>query len=370
MSSSLEVPAVVGANPQSSRWLRLLQVGRRRSRDRSFWIIQLMVFMVTATHFAMELPLIGGRFGDSVSHLRHIPPLLYTAPIVYASIRFGREGGMLTGLLSAVLTLPSLVMAHQNSVEWTVELSQITTAVVVGVVLSNRVEYEAAERRRAEEMAASLALVNQQITRAQEAERTRIARELHDETVQTLVLMGHQLDGVASTADLPGEARTALSGIRTTVDETLAGVRQFSRDLRPAILDHLGLVAALEWFTKDLGERSGLPARLEVLGKPRRLAAEIEIALFRIAQESLRNVEKHAGSCEAVVTLTFEDPDVGLTVTDNGAGFDSATASDHFVRNGQLGLAGMLERAQLAGGRLTIESAPGRGTRITATVSE
>jgi len=348
----------------------LLKAGRRRLSERAFWIVQLMVVGVTAFHFVVEMTALGSRFNDAFNHLHPLPPLLYAVPIVYASLRFGREGGILTGVVAAGLTLIDVAAAHRAVAEGAVQLSQIATLVVVGIVLSSRVEHEAAERRRAEEMAARLALVNQQITRAQEAERTRIARELHDETVQALVVLGHQLDGVAATRGLARPVRKALGEIRATADATLAGVRQFSRDLRPSILDHLGLVAALGWLAEDLGERAGLDTHLDVEGSQRRLQPETELALFRIAQESLHNVEKHASARQAIVTLAFNSEDVILAVSDDGDGFDSSPSSDSFIRSGKMGITGMFERAQLVGGRLAIHSAPGRGTRVTVTVDE
>lgn len=361
---------LAAATAGTASWPRtrdsLLQAARRRVRDRGFWNVQLMVLAVTGAHYAMELP----PLGDSFVHLHHLPPVLYAFPIIYASLRFGREGGMLTGFLCVAVTLPNIVLWHRHSMEWPVELSQIGTAVVVGLVLSGRVEHEAAERRRAEQMAERLVLVNQQVTRAQEAERMRIARELHDETAQALVALGHRLDGVASTSGLPEQTRRALDDIRAMADTTLAGVRQFSRALRPSILDHLGLVPALDWLTADLSERAALAARFEVSGEKRRLPAETELALFRICQEALRNAEKHSGATAAVVTLAFSDGLVRLTVTDDGSGFDLSASSDRFIRSGQLGIAGMFERAQLIGARLAIDTAPGRGTSVTVTVGE
>lgn len=366
--SALQVPAGVREMRSYLSASMLLQAVRRRVHERAFWNVQLMVVAVTAIHLAIETTPAADVFDDAFDHLHHLPPLLYAVPIVYASLKFGREGGVLTGLVAAGLTLIDVFAAHRAMAEGIVQLSQITTLVAVGIVLSNRVEYEVAVRRRAEEMAERLAIVNQQITRAQEAERTRIARELHDDTVQALVVLGHQLDGVAATPGLSQAVRGALDEVRQTADATLAGVRQFSRDLRPSILDHLGLVAALSWLTQDVGERAGIVTRLDVTGTARRLPPETELTLFRIAQESLRNVEKHANARETVVALSFKEGSLELTVSDDGEGFDPSPPADHFIRSGRLGITGMAERAQLIGGRLTINSTPGRGTRVMVTV--
>ncbi len=358
--------AAAGMSTRSSTRIGLLQTARSRPRDRAVWTVLLMVLAVTAAHYAMELL----PSGESLKHLHHLPVVLYVFPIIYASVQFGRPGGALTGLLCAFATLPNIVLWHHQSAEWLIELSQLSTAVILGLVLFGPIEHEAVGRRRAEREAERLTLFNKRITDAQEAERARIARELHDETAQALILLTHRLDSVTSTAGLPMEAREALYDIRAMTDMILTEVRQFSRDLRPSILDHLGLVPALDWLIADLTERAEPTGRLEVSGVPRRLPSETELAVFRIAQESLRNVERHSGASEAVVTLSFTDGGLELEVTDNGSGFDVPTSPDDFIRTGHLGIAGMFERAQLVGGRLTIDAALGRGTCVTVALAE
>lgn len=128
----------------------------------------------------------------------------------------------------------------------------------------------------------------------------------------------------------------------------------------------LGLVPALEWLTADLGERVGLDARLAISGAPRRLPADMEVALFRIAQECLRNVERHARASRVLVEAAFEEGAFRLTVTDDGRGFDPNV--DLRARDGRLGLIGARERAQLIGGSLSIRSAPGAGTSMVVVV--
>ena len=364
MSAPHGIPAAAaGMSTRPSTRIGLLQTAGRLTRDRSFRNVLLLLFTVTAAHYSMELlPF------ESIEHLHHLPVMLYVFPIIYASVQCGRAGGILTGLSCAFVTLPNILLWHHESAEWLIELVQLTAAVVLGLVLFGPVEHEAVGRRLAEQESVRLTLINREITNAQEAERARIARELHDETAQALVLLAHRLDGVASTAGLPAAAREALYDVRAMTDTILTEVRQFSRDLRPSILDHLGLVPALDWLTADLTERATPAARLEVSGVPRRLPSETELAVFRIAQESLHNAERHSGASEAVVTLSFADEGLKLQVTDNGSGFDASTSPDELIHTGQLGIAGMFERAQLVGGRLTIDTAPGQGTCVSAAV--
>ena len=204
----------------------------------------------------------------------------------------------------------------------------------------------------------------QEVTRAQEHERARIARDLHDLVAQDLVVLTRQLDGLEDA-----HARDeALAQARELAGTTLDAVRRVSRDLRPTVLDDLGLEPALRWFAEQVGERSRVEVAVVVDGRPRRLSAETELALYRIAQEALRNAERHAAPERVEVRLHFSDDGLALEVSDDGRGFDTATLPDALVREGRLGLAGMRERAELVGAAFAVEAAPGRGTRVRVTL--
>jgi signal transduction histidine kinase len=145
-------------------------------------------------------------------------------------------------------------------------------------------------------------------------------------------------------------------------------VRRFSQDLRPSILDDLGLLPTLEELTADLNRQDGLQAEFRIRGGERRLSSEMELTLFRIAQEALNNVRKHAGASRVVTTVELSDSAVKVTVEDDGKGFNPPTLTDHPTHVGKLGLIGMHERARLLGGTLVVNSEPGRGTRVIVSV--
>jgi two-component system sensor histidine kinase DegS len=219
------------------------------------------------------------------------------------------------------------------------------------------------ERKNAEE---SLRNRLQEITRAQEEERRRIARELHDETAQDLVILLRQVDELAaSSGELKPPSGAQLEELRNKTQEILDGVHRFSQDLRPSVLDDLGLLPALEWLTTDLTRHFGIEVEMKVVGSARRLPPEIELVVFRVAQEALRNVWKHSGAKKARVTLRFGDEKAALTVEDEGRGFKKPKKIGDLTVAGKLGLTGMQERAQLIGGKLIFKSAPGKGTKVT-----
>jgi signal transduction histidine kinase len=211
----------------------------------------------------------------------------------------------------------------------------------------------------------SLESYARQVTQAQEDERLRIARELHDETAQELVQVTRRIEQLQHHAspDLVEEIEELLSMTRGTIQ----AVRRYSRDLRPSVLDDLGLRAAIEVVVEDAGQRLH-SARLEVSGDERRLDGGVELALFRIAQEALRNVEKHSGATTATVILNFGAKAITLTVTDDGRGFAPMGSTPDLIRIGKLGLVGMKERCELVGGTLELQSSPGTGTRIVVRV--
>ena len=204
-----------------------------------------------------------------------------------------------------------------------------------------------------------------QITLAQEEERKRIARELHDETIQSLVVLARQLEEITSGKKGISEyKKIQLDILRDRVNNIIADVRRLSQDLRPPALDRLGLLPALEWLASDISKRSAMNVEVMIKGVSRRFSPDIELLLFRVTQEALRNTLKHSKATSAEVTVEFSEKLVSITVKDNGQGFYIPQTTGDLVMQGRLGLAGMEERIQLVGGNLKITSKPGKGTAV------
>jgi signal transduction histidine kinase len=226
--------------------------------------------------------------------------------------------------------------------------------------VANQIGLALANRRLGRQAEAQLRQYVHGVTRAQEEERKRIALELHDTAAQDLVRLCRGLDGL----DRPdGERVGGRQDLRQLAEGTLDGLRRLSRDLRPTLLDDLGLAPALEWLAADLAER-GMEVRCEVLGDVRRLHPDTELALFRIVQEALRNVEKHADASHVDIAVRFEPGRVAVAVIDDGRGITEIGPTEQLVRAGKLGLAGMHERAALIGARLSVDSCPEGGTAV------
>ncbi len=484
-----------------------------RLRERDFWIVQVGVLGVTAIHVLAEAWVSNtGLHVPTAFH--HIPVVLYLAPISYASLRYGTEGAVLTGLVSALLTLPNLFVWHRSDFGW-LEILYVVLVVIVGVVISLPVERERLQRQRAEATTQRLELLNsitsltltadlqstidetlrrlvemldleaacvaltdspgsateptiiachsvdgqaravlmrclreglatgahdysapwgdsvivepviadlpepetagrvrgllaakispgRRITdddrklvagvashvaigianqrlsdserdllrsyaihmiEAQEEERKRIARELHDEASQNVVVIKRKLDALSHRV---AETSTAaeLEAISELAGQTVAGMRRFSRDLRPPTLDELGLTSALEQLLVEVREGSAISAELEIEGQARRLPIETELAIFRIAQAAVHNVELHAAASSVTVQVRFDPTLIRMEVRDDGRGFPASRDMRRLTEQGKLGLIGMHERAQLVGGRVLVDSRPGAGTAI------
>ena len=205
----------------------------------------------------------------------------------------------------------------------------------------------------------------QRITTAQENERKRIARELHDGPCQTLTGLALGLRGTASLVPPNCEAATQrLAELEAMATASLGELRHLINNLRPPQLDDMGLVAALRWQIENMSKRGVLHARMEVLGEPYPLPPEVETTLFRITQEALTNVVKHAQTDRAWVTLDFRNGPT-LTVRDEGVGFDPSAVFQAGEPRMAWGLVGMQERAHLVNATLDLRSAPEEGTTLT-----
>jgi signal transduction histidine kinase len=208
--------------------------------------------------------------------------------------------------------------------------------------------------------------------RARELERARWARELHDETVQDLGALRLLLAGARDEQDAD-QLRSAIDAAVGHVDREVEALRHLITALRPAALDDLGLMAALEALARRAGAIDGLAIHTEIAidGELPRLGPEVESAIYRIAQEALTNVAKHSGATRAVLALRVEADRLTATVSDDGNGFAadrSREADGERLLSPGHGIAGMEERAELVGAELAISSAPGAGTTVRVSV--
>lgn len=197
----------------------------------------------------------------------------------------------------------------------------------------------------------------------QEEERKRIARELHDETSQTLSALAMSLETVAAAAP-SAASRERLAEVKALTFRAIDALHRLIFDLRPSVLDDLGLLSAVRWFAERTLRPLGVNVRCDLAGLDQRLPLEVETALFRVIQEAVTNVAKHAEADTVLIQSLRHAGSLVIDIEDDGKGFDMAGAEKPVDSARGLGLLGMRERMELLGGSLEVDSAPGRGTRV------
>ena len=303
---------------------------------------------------------------------------------LWAAITFGWYGLFGQFFTKATPLFPSNVINQQRFVDlfgFPIQMFRATMAVAAAIFVIRflRAFKVEADRKIAELQQARLEESQQReimrgelfrrVVAAQEAERQRIARDLHDETGQSLTAIGMGLRGLSSK--LGGRNKDALNTLHkleTLTADSLQELQRLMTDLRPSHLDDLGLSAALRWYSTKVQEHSPLHIRVDIHGEECDLDDAMKITIFRVIQESLNNVIKHAQATHVNIHLYFEEKNVRISVFDNGIGFDRDQVQQRRTNRPSLGLAGMEERTALLGGTVTVQSRPGYGTEIEARI--
>ena len=305
---------------------------------------------------------------------------VFARDVIIAAIAFGIYGGIGQLFASSSSVFPSLYLNAGVFMDWfgfPVQLLRAGMAAIAAVFIihslrifevenSKRIEAlreaQMAERRRLEETRAELL---HRTVKAQESERQRIARELHDETGQTLTALGMGLRGLSGTIEAnPARAFNQALQLEKLAVSGLDELQRLVTGLHPPQLDDLGLEAALRWYAGEIHARYDLDVSINRSGEPVQLPLDTRTVLFRIAQEAVTNVVRHAGASLVEIRLEYEPEEIRMTVADNGKGFDVGSALKYMDRDPCWGLLGMQERAALVGGDCQILSYVGVGTEV------
>ena len=230
-------------------------------------------------------------------------------------------------------------------------------------------ELQAAQLEESQQREAMRTELFRRVVAAQESERQRIARDLHDETGQALTAIGMGLRGLSGRLSPRNrEGLVTLHKLESLAADSLKELERLISDLRPSHLDDLGLSATLRWYTGRIQEQSPVSIRVDIHGEERDLDDAMKIAVFRIIQEALNNIIKHSQASNVNIHLRFEPRNVHISVWDNGIGFAHDLVRQKRSNRPSLGLAGMEERAALLGGTVAIQSRPGYGTQVEAVI--
>ncbi len=464
--------------------------------DLRFWLIQVLVAGITVLHGAIEWSERTSELTGFWEGVHHLPVPAYIIPVLLAGFWYGLRGGLLTGLVTMVLSVPNAFIFHSENYGWLGETLTNVLVLAVGLTVATMVERDVRLRRDAEHnsrrlrtlwdvagtlgryesenaviagvirrlaasptvdaagflpsrgvgdrrfaaagseaglvrisdvvasapdsplstpvddllafdvatahrvfgtllivcmtegpcsedtvlfslVAGELAAVMENlehreqerselqryaraITVAQETERLRIARELHDGPAQSMIVLNRGLERLTTEASNGPIDMETTAEMKHLVQDTLRSLQRTTQALRPPVLDDLGLGAAVRSLADRRTNRGVIEVTLEIEGDERRLGPDIELAAYRITQEALTNVERHAQTDSAHVSLRFEEGLLAIEIADDGIGFDFEDKRDQ----GHFGLVGMRERAELAGGTFRVKSAPGKGARV------
>lgn len=337
-------------------------------RDYRFWLIQILNVISCIQLVTISAPT------DDVQSLTKILQtslelqsfvLFFLIASLSAGVIFGLKGAYSTNVVTALFLIPKLIQWRQSSY---VDVVLARTAVISA--LSIVVAYLVSRERMARMSLQSLNEKMKEIirekdrffklaTEAQENERRRISRDLHDDSLQLLAAVLLQLDG-AINAENPEKANAQVLRAKETISQTSDAIRRYCEALRPMLLDTLGVVASVEWIGRELERNSGIKVDFATEGESRVIRDDDRIHIFRVMQEAFHNIEKHSKATAVRVRWKYNEDDLEISVTDNGIGmwnFGPAPARS-------LGIQGMYERMELIGGKLKIESQPGFGTKV------
>ncbi len=202
------------------------------------------------------------------------------------------------------------------------------------------------------------------ITTGQEDERQRLARELHDETIQDLIALNQRIHLMQIDVGKEELASEKLDELQRMATETISDLRRLIRALRPLYLDDLGLVAALDMLAQEIQDSSKVAIKFQKSGIEHRLPPDVELALYRISQEALNNIQRHADANQVDIKIEFQSGQLILDISDDGRGFEHPESPAEFTPSGHFGLLGLYERAELIGAEIDIQTAPGSGTNV------
>jgi signal transduction histidine kinase len=295
----------------------------------------------------------------------HVFGVLFLIPIIYGSLTLSWPGGMFAWFLAMTWVLPTL-LSWSNSVHW-ISLALLLIPVLLVAIVRGEQTSRERERKYFGERERERQAYIAKLVEAEETERRRIAQELHDETLQTLMVIANKADSLA----LSGTEENQVNGnlwIKQQVLQTMDDLRRLSMNLRPSVLDNFGLVSGVRWLVNNGNSQNGCRLHIAVVGEEHKMSSLSEVTAFRVVQEAISNIQRHAHARSGDITLEFEEDRLLLEIKDDGAGFQPPERLGTYVSESKLGMIGMEQRVLSVGGEMQVDSAPGRGTTIWASV--
>ncbi|MBA7651404.1 hypothetical protein ES703_59223 [subsurface metagenome] len=335
-----------------------------------FWAIIVIISVLTVIYYVWSDWFPWFRDWLLFEYRHDIIGGLFFIPFLYAALVFWWRGAIIAWSLSMAAILPEMVYILPDPTSLVRNIAFSFFPLMVVLIITLELKWREKERRISTEREEERQVYMSQIFKAQENERQRIAQELHDDTTQTLLVIANRAQTLVSGdhGETASEAREDAGWIRDAILQVSEDIRRLSLDLRPSILDNIGLTPALRWLLNRLNQENNVVTKMVVNGVERKLPSEIEVTIFRIVQEALNNIRRHSEASVAVLTLEFDPKYLKVTVQDDGKGFSLRETIDNLTTEGKLGVIGMEQRARFLGGTFDIHSELGKGTVVSIEV--
>jgi signal transduction histidine kinase len=341
-----------------------------------FWIAILLIGIITFIYYEI-------RFHPSTT-FNLIPPILSLAiwesghniigslffiVFLFSIIYLGWKGELLVWLLSIFLILPILMHFYKLSGIF-VNLLFLSIPMLIFQYINIELKWRYSERRIYEEKERIHQNYLSQIFKAQEIERARIAQEIHDDSIQRLAVLIGELQLIIGTEGVQNFAsiKERIEYVSNMAIEVTEDLRRITLDLRPTVLDDLGLLPSLRWLVDNFEQTSNINTQMGIVGEVGHVSTKVSTHIFRIVQEALNNVKRHSGATNVILKLHFLDSTLKIIVEDNGKGFLLPKKKSEFSLKGKMGIAGMVQRAQIINGKIHFQSEIGKRTSITVEV--
>jgi signal transduction histidine kinase len=295
---------------------------------------------------------------------------LFYIPLLYVLFIYWWRGLVMTWIITMILLVPHILRYAPDVSSIYTNIIFLSVPLVVVGFINAEVKWRNRERKMLAAREAERQVYMSQIFKAQEDERQRIAQELHDDTLQTLLVIANRAQTLVSEGNPTNspQIKENAEWIRDTLLYVSEDMRRLSLDLRPSILDNIGLAPAIRWLAERFQKESNIVTQVTIDGEVKKLNPESEVSLFRIVQEALNNIRKHAKASKASINLDFSSEEVKIVIKDNGKGFSVPRMVGALAGKGKLGLIGMQQRAKFLNGTFKISSESGKGTTVSITI--
>jgi signal transduction histidine kinase len=345
-------------------------------RGLHFWIIITLVVLITFLYYALQFYRIAvfeivpvARSLVTWEYIHNVIGSLLYIPLLYSMILWWRRT-LIIWALSIVFITPHIVyFFNDNFARIIGNVFYLSIPLLLLAYINLQLKWSERERKISYEKEKERQNYLDQIFKAEEDERKRIAQEIHDDSIQRLAVIATDAQLLTCTdqvKNLPVVKNKAES-IRDMIISVSHDLRRLSLDLRPTVLDDLGLVPALRWLVDGFQQKSGIYAQIEAIGENTHLSKKYTVNIFRIVQEALSNIQKHSEATNVFVKLQFIDKSIKLTIQDNGKGFVLPKNAE-LTAQAKLGLLGMQQRAQFLNGSMILQSQIGKGTIVSVEV--